>query len=90
MSQSIAVLPDKFIQDGIESEVMARSKHWSILKQDHNGTILFEVWPITQDGEQEYVINLDREEVRGYAFDRFDDAVNAFARLLTHKVTVAA
>jgi hypothetical protein len=90
MSQSIAVLPEKFIQDDIESEVMARTKHWSILKQDRNGAILFAVWPISSDGEQEYVINLDREEVRGYAFDRFDDAVNLFARVLTHKVAVAA
>jgi hypothetical protein len=90
MSQSIAALPDKFIQDGIESEVMARSRHWSILKQDRNGNIIFSVWPISKDEEQEYVVNLEREEVRGYSFQRWDDAVNLFAELLGHKVTVAA
>jgi hypothetical protein len=90
MNRSIAALADKFIQDGIESQVMARSAHWSILKQDRNGTILFAVWPISKDEEQEFVINLERQEVYGYAFDRFDDAVNAFARVLTHKVTLAA
>jgi hypothetical protein len=90
MNHSIAALPDKFIQDGTESQVMARSAHWSILKQDRSGSIRYSVWPITQDGEQEYVIDLDRQEVYGYKFDRFDDAVNLFARLLSHQVTVAA
>jgi hypothetical protein len=87
---SIEPLPEKFITpDGTEHEVMARSTHWSILKQDRNGSIRFAVWPITVLEEQEVAVDLEQQEVYGYAFQRFDDAVNLFARLLTHSAVAA-
>jgi hypothetical protein len=91
MSQSIAALPDKFLtQAGTECEVMARSRHWSILRQDRNGSVRFSVWPVRILDHQEVAVDLKLNEVYGYSFQDFDDAVNLLAKLLTHSDTVSA
>jgi hypothetical protein len=88
---SIQKLPDKFLSpDGeTSSEVMVKSKTWGLLKQDRNGVVRFVVWPIREIDGQEVAIDLDWNEVPGYSFHRFEEAVHLFAELLTHSVVAA-
>ncbi len=84
---SIEALPEKFInEDGIEHEIIARSKHWSILRQDKGGSIRFVVSPVVEREGREMIVNMEREEIRGYDFPNLDGAVNLFAKLMTHQV----
>jgi hypothetical protein len=85
MSQSVAALPDRFIQGSASCELIARSKFWSLIRRDYDGAITYVVTPVVERDGRETVVDMEREEIRGFDFHALDDAVGLFSKVLLHR-----
>jgi hypothetical protein len=82
MSNSIEPLPEKFIEGGIEYDVVIRNKNWAIFKRQTRNGVRFEVSRILLRDGQERVAHPEYNEIYGYTFPDLDDAVLMFAKVM--------